>query len=501
MNRRLVLAPTLALAISAMLPANATTPPDFVPITGSVVVPAGSPSESTGPFTIPAGYTQTKLTSMKEIEADPTQSTIRVPGLGSGATMWDMVAYSGDSKYIFIPHETQFGAGLSRYDVATDKTVRLFGGDNQGQTGNWSADYGAFDPAVLMPNGNLLIAEEWSGLGRIYEVKNPTRAVAGPDAFVAGTDFVQLPKIPAVSHEGLKFDKAGNMYFIDEDVSGSIYKFVPKTAGDYSTGQTFVLKVDAYAGAANATKGAAATTADRTGAANWVAMTDADGNAVTSVNPFDFSTPSRPGRAAADELSGTPYGRPEDLEIGKLANGNEVLYFAATSENAVYGVDLETAGTTAKVILTAKHGVTSYNLGFSATTGTMNAPDNLAIDGDGNLYVQEDNPNSTAIGGLGGDTWFIRDLNGDGVGESLDHFLGLGVQGAEATGMIWDLNNANQFVVAVQHPNTTGISGGEGDALWLISKPASAVPDTMATVSGMGFATLLLAGIRRRCSK
>ena len=33
--------------------------------------------------------------------------------------------------------------------------------------------------------------------------------------------------IPRTSHEGIQFDKAGNMYFIDELNGGSLYKYTP----------------------------------------------------------------------------------------------------------------------------------------------------------------------------------------------------------------------------------------------------------------------------------
>ena len=46
------------------------------------------------------------------------------------------------------------------------------------------------------------------------------------------------------------------------------------------------------------------------------------------------------GRFAADELGATPFGRPEDLEIGVLANGKEVLHLATTSEQKVYSFEL-----------------------------------------------------------------------------------------------------------------------------------------------------------------
>ena len=66
----------------------------------------------------------------------------------------------------------------------------------------------------------------------------------------------------------------------------------------------------------------------------------------------------------------------------------------------------------------------------------------------------------------GGDIWFMRDANGDGVAESIDHFLSLQVDGSESTGMIFNPTNPTQFIVSVQHPDSTDIPGGMGDALW-----------------------------------
>ena len=48
----------------------------------------------------------------------------------------------------------------------------------------------------------------------------------------------------SVSHEGIEVDDAGNVYVIDEYSSGAIYKFVPETYGDLSSGQLYALKVD-----------------------------------------------------------------------------------------------------------------------------------------------------------------------------------------------------------------------------------------------------------------
>ncbi len=450
----------VALAIAQL--ASAGTDVFFNPLTQSTAV-AQIPNhinELNSPWQVPAGVSYKNLTSLHEIEADASQSTIRVPGLGSGASMTDMNAFDPSGRYIFMPHETRFGAGVTRYDMMTDRAVNLFKGDMNGAHGDWSGDFGALDPATWSPTNTLLVAEEWSGQGRMFEVMNPMADVAAGET----VEVHELNSIPNVSHEGLRFNHAGTaLYFVDENKSGSIYKFVPSIRGDYSKGQSFVLAVDAFDGDAsiNWNKGANIG-AVRTGMASWTPLTDADGITLPGISdPFD--NVSRGGRAAANDANGTPFGRPEDVEVGYLANGNEVLYFNATSEQSVYSVE-EMGDGTAMVRLSASR-ATPTNLGYAPTTGTISSPDNLAQDVLGNIYVVEDKPNSDTIGG---DVWFLRDVNGDGVAESLDHFMSLQARGAENTGMIFNPANPSQFIINVQHPESTGMADGQGDALWLI---------------------------------
>jgi hypothetical protein len=447
------------LVAAACTSAHAGTDVYFNPLTQSTAV-AQVPNhvnELNNPWQVPAGVSQNNLTSISEIEADPNQSAIRVQGLGSNAVMFDMSAFDPTGRYIFLPHETQFGAGVTRYDTETDRAVNIVAGDASGM---WDSDYGAFDPATWTPVDTLLVGEEWSGQGRLFEIVNP---MADPEDIVMN----ELNSVPNVSHEGLRFNADGSaLYFVDEDRSGSVYKFVPSVAGDYSKGQSFVLSVDGFAGdtSANAPKygDTGYTYADRTGLATWVAMTDADGNALTvEADPFDNET--RGGRAAADELGGTPYRRPEDVEVGKLANGHEVLYFNATEEQGAFSVE-ELGNGKAMVRLMANED-TVKNLGYPATSGHITSPDNLAQDAFGNIYMVEDWPNGA---NYGGDIWFLRDTNGDGVAESVDHFMSLQVKGAENTGMIFRPNHPTQFIVSVQHPESTDIADGQGDAVWLI---------------------------------
>lgn len=441
--------------------ASAGTDVFFNPLTQSTAVAqvANHVNEINSPWQVPAGVSYQNLTNLHEIEADATQSVVRVPGLGSNAAMFDMSTFDKSGRYVFIPHETQYGAGLTRYDSKTDKAVNLFKGDTNGKNGDWSQDFGALDPATWTPVNTVLVGEEWSGQGRLFEVKNPLADVANGEAVIVN----ELDSVPNVSHEGLQFNKAGTaIYFVDEDRSGSVYKFVPHVKGDYSKGQSFVLSVDAYTGnpAASAPAFPDHAPEQRSGLATWVPLTDVNGMALTAADPFNNL--NRGGRLAADEVKGTPYRRPEDAVVTILKNGHEALFFTATEELAVYSVE-ELGNGKAMVRLAADEN-TAKNLGHNATTGHVDSPDNLAIDAMGNIYVIEDAPNG---GNVGGDVWFMRDTDNDGVAESVDHFMSLQVKGAESTGMIFNPAKPTQFVVSVQHPDSTvDVANGFGDALW-----------------------------------
>jgi hypothetical protein len=458
----------------------------FTPLTESApVVAPNALAELAQPWVAPAGITQNNWVSLREIEdqvLSPEQSVVRVPGATTSASMFDMLAYNPEGTHVFIPHETPIGAGCTRYDIFSNKAEVIFAGDQKGADGNWSNDFGAFDPCRWTPNNTLFLAEEWAGLGRVVEILNPMAPVGEIQSRV-------LESIANVSHEGINFSQKfkDTIYYIDEWNSGSIYKFVMKTPGDYSVGQTFVLAVDAFLPsgglpASNYNEGANAT-ATREGAATWIPLTDANGVALPGItNPFRDGPTNDPrtnsntmgGRPAADDAGGTPYGRPEDMSVGRSSNGNEMLFVAVTSESKVISIEIldqrrgRSAKPTGKAIVRtmASETGTPKNVGFAPTTGVLNSPDNLAMDAAGNLYVIEDAPNGSPTGG---DIWFLRDKNSDGVAESLDHFLSIRVNGSEATGMIFNPAVPTEFVVAVQHPSSTDLAkvpGGLGDAVW-----------------------------------
>lgn len=474
MKKAAFAASALALAVSQTYAGTETW---FTPLTSSTTVMAPNDiNELTSPWVHPEDVKFTNLTSLKEVEGSIGESIVRadtslVGRGGNVGSMIDMMWYDPSGRYIFLPHETPISAGLSRYDTITDETHILFMGDSRGSLGDWSNDFGAFDPSRITPNDTAWVAEEWAGTGRMVEYLDPYGPPPGNP--IVGNGEVDpnvrvLSAFPLVSHEGISFsndDPNRTVYFVDENNSGSIYKIVFRNAGDYSIGQTFVLRVRRFN--EDPSLNWNQTTQSRVGAAVWVPMTSQNGVPRPEITNDPF-TEAFGGRQAADDILGTPYGRPEDTAVSRLANGNEVLYFAATSEATVYSVEM-TDARNAVVREFASNANTPKNFGFPGTSGILNSPDNLALDGLGNVYIIEDSPNTTEVGATGGDVWFARDVDSDGVAESIDHFLSLGVNQSEATGMIFNPRVPTEFAIAVQHPASTDLGSvpdGFGDAVW-----------------------------------
>lgn len=449
---------TTTLISFAALAAHAAAQSPF-PLPASAAPGSTNALESTAPFLAPLRVEQTLITNRRTLEG---------LGLPPSFGLWDMITFDATSRYIYVPSEVGSACGVFRYDTQTGQPTTLMRGNGTGirsanpSTWNPSNDeFSRFDPCSLTPWGSILLGEETTG-GRLFEVMNP-------DAPAGSFDVRWRSNVPAVAHEGLRFDRQGTLYFVDESNSGSIYKFVPRTAGDLSVGQSFVLRVDAYHASANARpsenwNSASNRLTTRFGAATWVPITDGNGFAITTANPFVFVS-STGGRNAADEVGGTPYGRPEDIDINVLASGNEALYVAITSENSVLSIELLSA-TTAMVRSFVDFNTINLATGLDVNPlqndpytspggGTVFAsPDNIAVDAFGNVYVIEDGePN-------GGDVWKAQDANKDGVAESIGIYLSLGISGSEPSGLIQDPNDPYRMIIAVQHP----ASGN--DAIW-----------------------------------
>ncbi len=288
--------------------------------------------------------------------------------------------------------------------------------------------------------------------GRLFELKNPTDAPGITEPLTPtsnnGADFVHQNVIPRTSHEGIQFDKDGNMYFIDELNGGNVYKYTSAAkCGDvmcgkaeyFAAGQTFVLRV----GNGN--------TPNAIGPYTWVPFTDADGDALpgalTITDPRGVTSVDARNTTDLALFKGTDYQRPEDLQI-QTVKGGEYLYMATTTTNQVYRLDLK--NNTIAVFANRS----TINLATGLAVGSaLASPDNLAIDHDGNIYIVEDRN-----GGVDDDIWFARDLNGDGdlldPGEGLGRWASNGTVGSEFTGLYFDPTDKRRAWVNIQHPDS-----------------------------------------------
>ena len=377
----------------------------FTPLTSSAVCTNGG--SATQPLILPTGFDQTVIASEGAgvMDDSPDMNTQNENGPQPGRYLYRVSEGSKSSLAV-----TDLLTGVTKIIAAR-------------------ADWEALDPTVWTPWGTLLFAEETNAAAR----RDPAypQAVAGlvyevsfdPNDLTKVVNVVARPAIGSKSHEGMRFDTEGNLYSISERTPGYIFKFVPDTKGDLSSGQSYVLKITQPDGG------------DRTGGFQWVALPRA-------TVQIDAS-------AAADLVSATGYGRPEDLEIatssGNNHGGPNTLYAAITSEHRVLAIDLHTQR------------VSDYVARGLNTDDSFIMPDNLALDHAGNLYITEDPGGNTASGKRGDDIWVAAPAKGNGTAAaSVDRFATLTDCEAEPTGIYFDINGWRLFV-NIQHRGGDGI--------------------------------------------
>jgi sugar lactone lactonase YvrE len=396
----------------------------FDPIEESAVV-GSLPADA--PFVLPDGFSQEVIWDEKGLFSSgpdfyATQSCVPDMHQSNETGKWA-------GRFLYRTHEVRSaldrdGNGVAEGPYGSLSVTDLETGETKLLVER--ADWEALDGIKWTPWGTLLFAEEvitaafgdpdapQADCGLLYEValdpKDPSTAVS----------VTVRPAVGSVSHEGIAIDSAGALYVIDEFASGSIYKFVPDRRADLSSGQLYALEVVGFDFDDYDPSNGDATIDARTGAARWV--------------PLDRTQAQISARVAAQAANGTPYGRPEDLEI---VDG--VLYAAITSENAVLAIDLK--GKDPFVRLFVKSG-RNVPVETSSDTGLDN-PDNLAIDSSGNVYVIEDNSP--------GDIWCATpDKDGDGLADAVVLFASLSTPGSEPTGLYFGKDPKVAYV-NVQH--------------------------------------------------
>jgi sugar lactone lactonase YvrE len=432
------------LVAGAVLVADGLRFSDFTPLTSS----AGPAADEAVPITF--GNPDFEQQSIAD---RATQLAAGAPNSGN----WDMLTLNETGphkgRYLFTVFETG-QSGVQRQDLVTGQTQTIWMSPAVG-------DHVSFDPSFWTPWGTLITGEEsWttaaggstSPYGRLFELKNPTDApgITLPLTPTSndGAEFVHQNVIPRTSHEGIQFDKAGNMYFIDELNGGNVYKYTPAArfshvkagrADYFAAGQTFVLRV----GDGN--------TPNATGPYTWVPFTDATGaalpGALTITDVRGVTSVDARNTTNLPAFKGTDYQRPEDLQI-KTVKGVEYLYMATTTTNEVYVLNLK------KNTIAVFANRDTIDLATGLPVGTaLASPDNLAVDHEGNIYIIEDRN-----GGVDDDIWFAKDRNRDGdladAGEGLARWASNGTPGSEFTGLYFDPFNKRRAWVNIQHPDS-----------------------------------------------
>jgi len=335
------------------------------------------------------GYDQTVVAE----ESDPVTG-------GTNTDLWDMNTQNEFGKdagrYLYRTHETNSAGQVTVTDLKTGETKRL------AQRPDWER----FDGIVWTPWGTILAAEETnaasqpdpnvpqSQAGLVYELfvdrKDPSRLDPSRERITPNdgtTDTVQdgiraRPALGSKSHEGMRFDKRGYHYGISEVAPGGVFRFVPDRKGELAEGTLSVYK------SANG----------QDGQGTWVPIPDAQAESNA--------------QSAANGLQGNGYSRPEDVETGESTghdpnNGGNTVYVAITGTDDVLAIDLSSKE--------RPFGYFYVNNQPRPTSPTPNAsaefdaPDNLALDRDGNLAISEDPPGNA----VGADVWIAAPPRGN----------------------------------------------------------------------------------------
>lgn len=433
----------LAVAVAAMLSGAAYAdstmvngPMGFDPIAASAYAQVTTDATilNDEPWVIPSGFTQSIVSDESALNIYTANdwndmNTVNETGKQAGRYLYsthevrpDSVTVAGNSARL----DGGSGGAVSVVDLQTGEAKEVVG----------RADWEALDGIVWTPWQTILFAEEAitsaipdpdhaaATSGLVYELKLKKGDLTSMESVAV------RPMLGALSHEGLELDAEGNVFVIDEDRKGSIYKFVPTNFGDLSSGQLYALKV------ANGGK---------TGAAEWVAL--------------DMEQAQISARVAATAVGATQFCRPEDLE--RLGN---TLYAALTCEDvddaantsgvnaqgyavgAVLAVELGEQPAVKYVVASGKN--TPFEKHSTQTTGFAKV-DNLAHGPDGKLWMVEDNDFS--------DIWVFdpdsEDANQDGYQDGVHLFASLKDKVAEGTGIYFG-KDPHTLYVNVQHSGT-----------------------------------------------
>ncbi|MEP3210953.1 MAG: alkaline phosphatase PhoX, partial [Maribacter sp.] len=329
---------------------------------------------------------------------------------------------SSENGYLSINAETAPG-GVSILDMNYNSTTNLWQ-----TTASEAVDFSGVANTIANCSGTVT---PWGTIISSEEVNNPFVDL-NADGY---NDFgwnIEIDPVTKTVINGNKLWAMGNMahenvvihsnertvYQGADSTPGYLYKFVADVAQDLSSGSLYV-----YSGAKN-------------GSGNWILLNN------TTIAERN-TTIDQSALAGATVFSGI-----EDVEIGP----DGMVYFAVKDENQVYRFQDSDplVGTTVPTMETFV-GNTSYTIahGNGATSvNWSNGNDNLAFDGDGNLWVLQD-------GGTQNYIWVVGSTHTQAAPNV--RIFGNVPTGSEPTGITFSPDYRFLFM-SIQHPSGTNNS-------------------------------------------
>ena len=306
--------------------------------------------------------------------------------MGSLPDFTGYVPISGSSRngYLSISSETT-PAAVAVLGISFNSSNHLW---NVNSGGNVSFPVPAlqttsrFCSGTVTPNGTIIVSEEsntagdintdgYTDVGWLIEIDPATRTVIESDATHTGVD--KLWAIGKTSRENAAIKSDNSVLFTGADdgaATSFLYKFVPTVPGNFSSGLLYVLRTTAALGTGTWKLIPNTTQAQRNGIV-----------AAAQAAPAAFS-----------------FNGIEDVEFGPI---DGKIYFTAKSEGKIYRfTDNGTFGTATDISgLEVFAGNDAYptikNYDVDPGVPVVNEPwgrgnDNLAFDGEGNLWVCQD---------------------------------------------------------------------------------------------------------------
>jgi len=379
----------------------------------------------------PATQTQnlvlpTTHTFQRIIRSGNTLSSGETVGINLDFTGYVPISGSSSNGYLSISSERVY-AGAAILSVSLNPTTKLWAVSNGGNVPLPFSDLGyanAFCAGTVMPNGHVMVCEEtmagadyngdgYNDDGWIIEIDPASRTVINQDG-VGGVD--KLWAMGRQKHEDVVMtpDMSVAYWSADNDTAGYVYKFVPAVPGNFSAGNLYVLQTTASLGGGT-----------------WKQIPN-----TTAAEQNNTTT-------SAKDAGAYNFVRVEGIERGPDGK----IYFAATTSGRIYRFnDLGNTVDQLEVFVES----TDYDVdgaGPYPPVAWGNGADNLAFDGEGNLWVLQDG---------GNDYIWVVAPDHTAANPKVKLFA-IMPGGSEPTGITFSPDYKYLFM-SVQHPNNSNTS-------------------------------------------